>query len=384
MNVVYISPHFPPSNAQFCLALKSMGARVLGLGDEAYDTLRPELKAALAEYYRVDSLLDDDQVVRAMGYFTHRHGRLHRVESHNEYWLRTEAGLREDFNLPGPRPRDLDSLLKRSRMKALFRQAGVPTCRGELATDPDQALILARRWGYPLIAKPDQGMGASAVLRLPDEEALAAFFRNKPQGDYLLEEYMDGELWSFDGLAGRDGRAVFTAALCFGSGILEVARGERDLFYHTCRKVPDELDRLGRKVLSALDIRERFFHIEFFRTQKGDFLALDANPRPPIGLSTDMFNYANDIDMYREWARVLTRGSFEACPSWPFFCGYAGRRFSRDYALSHEEILSRYRGLVIHHEHMFSVFSRVLGDYGYLLRSPDLEQVKAAARDILA
>ncbi len=385
MNVVYISPNFPPNNAQFCMALHSQGVHVLGLGDEAYDSLRADLKASLTEYYRVESLLDDDQVLRALGYFTHRHGRLDRVESHNEYWMRTEASLREDFNLFGPRPKDLDAILRRSRMKALFRQAGVPTCRGELATDLGQALTLARRWGYPLIAKPDVGMGASAVLTLEDEADLDRFFREKAPGAYLLEEFVDGDLWSFDGLADQDGQPVFTAALCFGSGILEVARGDRDLFYHTCRKIPADLDRLGRQALAALDIRECFFHLEFFRVRSGGgLLALDANPRPPIGLATDMFNYANDIDMYQEWASVVTRNRFEAEPAWPYYCGYVGRRFSREYASSHETILGRHHGLVVHHERMFSVFSRVLGDYGYILRSPDLEEVREAARDILA
>ena len=43
---------------------------VLGVGDATYDELHPDLKRALTEYYRVDSLENYDQVLRAMGYFT--------------------------------------------------------------------------------------------------------------------------------------------------------------------------------------------------------------------------------------------------------------------------------------------------------------------------
>ncbi len=52
MNFVFLSPHFPPNYYKFAVALKNQGVTVLGLADENYDSLRPELKAALTEYYR--------------------------------------------------------------------------------------------------------------------------------------------------------------------------------------------------------------------------------------------------------------------------------------------------------------------------------------------
>ncbi|NCU31754.1 MAG: carboxylate--amine ligase, partial [Candidatus Moranbacteria bacterium] len=97
MNYVYLSPHFPPNYFNFCVALKRLGVNVLGLGDVAYDSLRPELKAAFTEYYRVDDLHNYDQLLRAMGYLTHKHGKIDGIDSNNEYWLETEALLRTDF-----------------------------------------------------------------------------------------------------------------------------------------------------------------------------------------------------------------------------------------------------------------------------------------------
>src|SRR5919201_349486 len=101
MNVVFISPHFPPNYYLFCVQLRAFGSTVLGLADEPYDNLRPELREALTEYYRVDNLENADQCLRALGYFTHRHGKIDRVASHNEHWLELEAYLRENFNIFG-------------------------------------------------------------------------------------------------------------------------------------------------------------------------------------------------------------------------------------------------------------------------------------------
>jgi hypothetical protein len=103
MNFVFLSPHFPPNYYRFAVALKNHGVTVLGLADESYDVLRSELKASLREYFRVNNMHSYDELLRALGYFTHRYGKLDRIDSHNEYWLETEAHLRTDFNMPGIR-----------------------------------------------------------------------------------------------------------------------------------------------------------------------------------------------------------------------------------------------------------------------------------------
>mgnify|MGYP006980450113 CR=1 FL=1 len=43
-NFIFISPNFPTNYWQFCRELKNNGMNVLGIGDQPYDELRPELK----------------------------------------------------------------------------------------------------------------------------------------------------------------------------------------------------------------------------------------------------------------------------------------------------------------------------------------------------
>ena len=115
MNFVFLSPHFPPNYYQFAVALRNHGVTVLGLADESYDSLRPELKSSLTEYFRVRDMNHYDDLLRALGYFTHRYGKLDRIDSHSEYWLETEARLRTDFNITGIRTNQID------RIKRLVR-----------------------------------------------------------------------------------------------------------------------------------------------------------------------------------------------------------------------------------------------------------------------
>ena len=55
MNFVFLSPHSLPNYYHFCEHLNYLGVNVLGLADEPYASLRPELKNALREYYLVHS-----------------------------------------------------------------------------------------------------------------------------------------------------------------------------------------------------------------------------------------------------------------------------------------------------------------------------------------
>src|SRR3954451_14729990 len=67
VNVVFLSPHFPPNWFRFVVGLHNAGATTMGICDQPVDTLRPELRDALDEFYQVDDLGNHDQLVRAMG-----------------------------------------------------------------------------------------------------------------------------------------------------------------------------------------------------------------------------------------------------------------------------------------------------------------------------
>ncbi len=95
-----------------------------------------------------------------------------------------------------------------------------------------------------------------------------------------------------------------------------------------------------------------------------------------------MFNFANDIDIYKEWAYVVMHNRFTAEYSRKYHCAYIGRKFNRRYAHLHEEILRELGGNIIHHESVSGVFSAALGDYGYLVRSPELSEIHAMAEFI--
>ena len=381
-NIVILSPHFPPHYHRFWRHVKQAGGQALGIGDEPHESLSGETRSALTEYYHLPNMHDYDALLRACGYYTHRYGRIDRFDSLNEYWLATEARIRDDFNIPGVRSAEIDFIRRKSRMKERFRAAGVPVARGRVVRAPEEARALIAETGYPVIAKPDAGVGALNTYRIDCEADLESFFRSKPAVDYLMEEFVTGTIHSFDGLADGDGKPIFFTGHVFSQGIMETVNEARHIYYYSMREIPASLEDAGRRCLSAFGVRERFFHIEFFLTAPGTYVALEVNMRPPGGFTTDMFNYGADIDIYRAWAELMVHQRSGLSYERRYHCCYASRKRIYAYTFSHNDVLSRYGHLMLQVESVPGVFSSALGDVGYIFRSASLDQVMEIVRFI--
>jgi hypothetical protein len=381
-NIVILSPHFPPHYHRFWWHVKQAAGRALGIGDVAYEHLPAETRDALTEYYHLPDMHDYDALLRACGYYTHRYGKIDRFDSLNEYWLATEARIRDDFNIAGVRSAQIDFIRRKSRMKERFRAAGIPVARGRVVSAPHEARALIDAAGYPVIAKPDAGVGALNTYRIDSDADLEAFFRTKPPVDYLMEEFITGTIHSFDGLADGEGNPIFYTGHVFSQGIMETVNEARHIYYYSMREIPAALEDAGRRCLSAFGVRERFFHIEFFLTAPDTYVALEVNMRPPGGFTTDMFNYGADIDIYRAWAELMVRGRRDLSYERRYHCCYASRKHGLAYAHSHDEILTHYGHVMLKVESVPGVFSSALGDVGYIFRSASLDPVLEGVRFI--
>lgn len=382
MNFVFLSPHFPPNYYLFSYHLHQLGVNVMGLADEPYERLRPELKSSLTEYYRVNDMHSYEELLRSLGYLTYRYGKIDRIDSQNEYWLETEARLRTDFNIFGLKTNDIARVKKKSLMKQTFIKAGVNVARGRVVNTMSEANRLIKDTGYPVVAKPDIGVGAAKTYKIHNPQELEAFFAEKPVVDYIMEEFIGGTICTFDGLTDRDGNLVFFTSHQYSKGIMETVNDDSDIYYYSLRDIPKDLEDVGRRVLQAFGVHERFFHFEFFRTNENQIVALEVNMRPPGGMTTDMFDYSCDIDIYREWANVIVFNRFTTDFTRKYHCCYVGRKFKKAYANSHEQIISALGDKLVHHENISGIFSAALGDYGYLIRSPELGEIYSMAEFI--
>ena len=353
MNFIFISPHFPKTYWNFCDRLRRNGVNVLGIGDAPFDEIPYELKDCLTEYYRVDNLGNYDEMVRAVGYFTFHYGKIDWLESNNEYWLEMDAQLRTDFNITTGAQNDFIERIKfKSKMKESYRAAGVPVARHHMVYTIDAARAFIRTVGYPVIVKPDNGCGAEATYKLKNEDDLQNFFAHLPAIPYIMEEYINGTIVSFDGVADSHCVPLFYTSNVFPTPLLDIVSQKGDLAYWTQKSVPAALKDVGFRTIKAFGAKSRFFHCEFFQLnkdkpglgKKGDYVALEVNMRPAGGYTPDMINFANSVDCYQIWADMVCYDEVRHLDlNGPkYYCVYASRRDCHSYKHSHEQILARY------------------------------------------
>ena len=215
-NFIFISPNFPTNYWQFCRELKNDGMNVLGIGDQPYDELKPELKDSLNEYYKVGSLENYDEVYRAVAFFAFKYGRIDWLESNNEYWLERDAALRTDFNIKsGFRTEDMPRIKYKSKMKEYYQKAGIATARYHMVDDFEGCRKFIDEVGYPVVVKPDNGVGASDTHKLSSDEELKRFLLYKstyhPDLAYIMEEFVHAEVNSYDAIIDGSGNPIFEA-----------------------------------------------------------------------------------------------------------------------------------------------------------------------------
>ncbi len=389
MNYIFISPHFPHTYWQFCDRLHRNGINVLGVGDAPYDSLEEPLKAALTEYYRVDCLEDYDQVYRAVAFFAFRYGKIDWVESMNEYWLEQDARLRTDFNITtGIRSDRIGFIKEKSLMKKLYLEAGIPTARQHVVSGREAGQAFIQQVGFPVIVKPDVGVGATHTWKLENDADLNAFYDHLPAVPYVMEEFIQGEICSYDAIINSNCDPLFESMTVWPP-VMDIVNKDLDLMYYTCPAVPEKLRELGRKTVKAFGVDRRFVHLEFFRLTQprkglgeiGDFVALEVNMRPAGGYTPDMMDFAHSTDVYQIYADMVAcdaRKLPEAAEH--FYCVYASRKDGHTYTRTHDEIMAQYGNRMMMQEEMPPMNWPQMGRYMYTARLETFEEAQAFIR----
>ena len=384
MNFVFISPQFPRTYWNWCDRLKKNGANVLGIGDTPYDQLDDALKNVLTEYYKVGTLEDYDQVFRAVAFFSFKYGKIHWLESNNEYWLEHDAMLRTDFNiLSGPDVDEIQAYRSKAAMKPYYKKAGVPTARQAPVTTLEEAKEFIKKVGYPVIVKPEYGVGAAATYRLENRHELEDFFSDLPEDSYVMEEFVPGWICSYDAIVDSHSDVLFES-MSISPPIMDIVNNQTELIFYVPPSVEPQLQKRGRATVKAFGVKSRFVHMEFFKLtrakkglgKEGDFVGLEVNMRPGGGYMPDMMDFAHSTDVYQLWADMICYDE-RRLPENPDqqYCVFFGQRDHFHYIHSQQDIMAKYGSRIKMNERMPEVLSTAMGNQMYTALLPTKEDM---------
>ncbi len=378
-NFIFLSPNFPENYWHFCRELKNNGLRVLGIGDCPYDNLSQDLRDSLDEYYKVSTLENYDEVAGAVAYFQNKYGTIDWLESNNEYWLERDAHLRTDFGIhSGFHNDDIPKIKYKSKMKEYYAKAGIPAARWHLVHEWDDTKAFVDMVHYPVVVKPDNGVGATNTFKINNDQELGYFFEqrynNQDHTQYIMEEFVRAEVNSYDAIVDSQGNPIFETGNVTPMSIMDIVNGHDNSVYYILKDLPEDTRRAGRAALKAFDVRSRFIHFEFFRLtddmeslgKKGDVIGLEVNMRPCGGFTPDMINFAHCTDVYKIWADMIAYDSTLKPTGPDYYCIFSGRRNGKNFKLSHEELLAKYGDAIKMHCPIPDALAEAMANYMYL------------------
>ena len=376
MNYLLISPNFPKSQEYFAKRLSEKGITVLGIGTEGYDELSPRLQEVITEYFKVNNLEDYNEVLKAVAFLTYKHGKIDRVESNNEYWLELDAKIREDFNIDGVKPSELLLTKYKSRMKDIFRKAGARVVEGLSISSKVELNAAIEKLGLPVIAKPDNGVGSANTYKLFTEEDAANFKNTWDESiSYFLEQYIDNAvLCTYDGLIDREGNVVFDTSFTYSLPTLDLVNNSLDYYTDIEPEIDDKLVEIGQNIVKQFGMKERFFHIEFFKLPDGEYIALEYNNRIAGGITLDLYNYAYNCDLCELYAKVVVG---EEVPKYETsnYTATVSRRNKYNYKYSEDDVNIEYHEKIRMVEYVPGVFAEAMGDIIFIVTVSSKEEL---------
>lgn len=385
MNFIFVSPNFPTIYSQFVKELRKNGAIVLGIGDTPFENTNNELKEFLNEYYYVYDLNNNYEMEKAVRYFEQKYGHIDFLESNNEFWLMKDAELREKFGInTGFYPKDMEHIKYKSKMKEYFQKAGCKVARYILVSTLEESLKFAAEVGYPLFVKPDNGVGAAHSYKISNEQELRAFHNRPLETIYIMEEFVDGDLMSFDGICNLEGDVIVAVNEHFPVPIAEIVNNGLDLYYYCDSSMPDSFRKLGERVVKSFGISKRCFHIEFFKLKKsktglgrkGDIIGLEVNMRSPGGDTPELICLSLGQSYYKIYADTIcfNKSTIPFNKDNASIAISVSTRKNHSTKHTHDEIIAKYGEHIKIQGSYPEAIARAMGDYFYFATFKTVEE----------
>lgn len=319
MFVVFVAPIFSPAASQMIEAAVSLsGIRVAVVSQEPLEKLASDVANRLIGHWRIDDIIDAEQLdgaVRALG---ERHGPIARCFGAFEQLQLPLALARERLGIPGLSSEAAQNFRDKSRMKDVLRTAGVPVARHRLLTSVQDAEAFVNDVGFPIVVKPPAGAGARATYRINDRAALHQVLAQYPPSaadPMLAEEFLSGTEHSLETIS-INGEAVWhslTHYLPTPLHVLENAWIQWSVLLPREVDDPmfDDIRAVGARALSALGMDTGVSHCEWFRRPDGSVAISEIAARPPGAQITTMMSRANDFAFVDAWVALMVHGVFE-------------------------------------------------------------------------
>ena len=240
-------------------------------------------------------------------------------------------------------------------MKEYYQKAGIATARYHMVDDLEGCRKFINEVGYPVVVKPDNGVGASDTHKLSSDEELKRFLLYKstyhPDLSYIMEEFVHAEVNSYDAIIDGSGNPIFEAGNVSPVSIMDIVNDNDNSIYYIIKDLPEDTRAAGAHI--DLQCHE---------------LAL----------------FARSTNVYKIWADMIAFGGTDMPVGEHYYCPFAGRRDGKNFVYSHEQIMQKYQKNMRMVDRIPEALSGAMGNQMYVATFSTREEMEQFYSDVLA
>lgn len=326
-HIAFVAPHFLENTNRYVRAFASLpGVTLSVISDDPASAIPKALKPRIAGHYRVPNCLDGHELATALRFFSRTVGTVDRLTGALEQ-LQLPMGIARDLvGIEGIGQEVARNFRDKDRMKHVLRSHGIPVARSGLVTSIAALRAFCDAVGFPVIVKPQAGLGAKATFRVSSEEDITALAEQglapslaKP---LQAEEFVRAREHTCETVTIR-GKAIWRSGTRYLPSPLEVLENP---WMQYCVLLPREDDDspwakfapINEAALSALFGKDAntaagtaLSHMEWFLKDDGTALVNEVGVRPPGVAIMPLMSLAHETDFIAAWAELIALDRFE-------------------------------------------------------------------------
>jgi biotin carboxylase len=319
-HLVFVAPHFLENTNRYVAAFAKLEGLTLSVVSEDPASAIPEaLSERVDGHYQVRDVADSAQLATAIRFFQRARGQVDRLTGALEQLQLPMAEAREATDVPGMRPQIAKRFRDKDAMKQVLREAGVPVAKSALVTSVAELRAFIDQVGFPVIVKPQAGLGTRNTHRLETQADVAALPTPSEQQPWQAEEFVRAREHTCETVS-IHGKTVWRSGTRYFPSPLEVLETP---WVQYCVLLPLEsaptwtgFAETNEAALRALwgpnpeVTGTALTHMEWFLRDDGAMLVNEVGARPPGVHIMPMMGLAHGLDMVGAWAELIAFDRF--------------------------------------------------------------------------
>lgn len=318
-HIAFVAPHFLENTNRYVAAFAGLpGVTLSVISADAASALPPALKPRVAGHYQVKNVGDGAELAKAAQWLARAHGRIDRLTGALEQLQVPMALAREAADIPGMTSEYARRFRDKDRMKQVLREAGVPVAKSALVASWSELQAFIAQVGYPVIVKPQAGLGTKATHRVESREDLEALSKQgvapSVQQPLQAEEFVRAREFTCETVS-INGETAWRSGTRYFPSPLEVVETP---WVQYCVLLPREVEPPWTDFASVNEAALRALfgpnpgpsgtaitHMEWFLREDGAMLVNEVGARPPGVQVMPLNSLAHETDMIADWAELI-------------------------------------------------------------------------------